>query len=52
MSSNNEKFSKNFFTQINGATIGGPESSSVTDIFEAIYIDPVAKNGGPIVPTD
>ena len=52
MSSNNGKFANNFFTQINGATIGGPESASVTDIFGAIYIDPVAKNGGPIVPTD
>ena len=52
MSSNNGKFANNFFTQINGATIGGPESASVTDIFGAIYIDPVARNGGPIVPTD
>ena len=52
MSSNNGKFANNFFTQINGATIGGPESASVTDIFGAVYIDPVAKSGGPIVPTD
>ena len=51
MSSNNGKFDNNF-TQINGATIGGPESASVTDIFGAVNIDPVAKNGGPIVPTD
>ena len=52
MSSNNGKFANNFFTQINGTTIGGPESASVTDIFGAIYIDSVAKTGGPIVPTD
>ena len=52
MSSNNGKFANNFFTQINGATIGGPESASVTNIFGAIYIDPVAKNGGLMVPTD
>ena len=24
----------------------------VTDIFGAVYIDPVAKNGGPFVPKD
>ena len=52
MSSNNGKFANIFFTQINGATIGGPESASVTDIFGAVYIDPVAKSGGPMVPTD
>ena len=52
MSSNNGKFENNFFNQIDGSTIGGPESASVTDIFGAIYIDPVAKSGGPIVPTD
>ena len=34
MSSNNTKFEGKFFTQSNGATIGGPESASVTDIFE------------------
>ena len=32
MSSNNGKFRNNFFTEINGATISGPESASVTDI--------------------
>ena len=32
MSSNNGSFANNFFTQINGATIGGPQSASVTDI--------------------
>ena len=33
------------FTQINGATIGGPKSASVTDIFGAIYIDRVVDKG-------
>ena len=27
------------FTQIDGATIGGPESASVTDIDGAVFID-------------
>ena len=38
-----------FSPRSTGATIGGPESASVTDIFGAVYIDPVAKNGGPFV---
>ena len=45
MSSNNGKFLDGNFTQINGATIGGPESASVTDIFGAIYIDRVVNEG-------
>ena len=32
--------------------IGGPESASVTDIFGAVYVDPVAKRGGPFAPTE
>ena len=36
MSSDNGKFANNFFTQINGATIAGPESASVTGIFGAV----------------
>ena len=52
MSSNNTKFGGRFFTQSNGATIGGPESASVTNIFGAIFIDPVAKAGGPFIPSD
>ena len=40
MSTNTGKFGNRFYTQINGATIGGPESASVTDIFDAVYIDP------------
>ena len=31
------------FTQIDGATIGGPDEGSVTDIFGAIYIDKVIQ---------
>ena len=46
MSSNNGKVANNFFTQINGAAIGGSKLASVTDIFGAVYIDPVAKMGG------
>ena len=52
MSSNNTKFRGRFFTQSNGATIGGPESASVTDIFGATFIDPVAKVKGPFIPSD
>ena len=46
MSSNIAKFASNFFTDINGTTIGGPESANVMDIFGA------AKKWGPVVPTD
>ena len=35
-----------FYTQINGATIGGTESASVTDIFGAKYTDPIAIQVG------
>ena len=40
MSTNTGKFENRFYTQINGATIGGPDSANVTDIFGAVYIDP------------
>ena len=50
MSCNNATFLGNHFTQINGATIGGPESASVTDIFGAEFIDQIAMRGGPIEP--
>ena len=43
MSSNNGKFLHRNFTQINSATIEGPESASVTDILGAIYIDRVVN---------
>ena len=39
MSSNNCEFLGRHFTQIDGATIGGPESASVTDIYGAVFID-------------
>ena len=52
LSSNNGEFRNNFFTQINGATIGGPELASMTDIFSAVYVDPVAERGGPFAPTE
>ena len=53
MSSNNGTFNGKFFTQINGATIGGPESASTTDIFGAIHIDTIAREGdGSLIPQD
>ena len=39
MSSNNCEFVGRHFTQRDGATIGGPESASVTDIYGAVFID-------------
>ena len=45
MSSYNGQFLGELFTQIDGATIGGPESASVTDIFGAVYIDEMARQG-------
>ena len=42
MKFNNGESEKNFFTQINGATVGGPGSASIADIFGAEFIDPVA----------
>ena len=35
------------FTQIDGATIGGPDAGSVTDIFGAIYIHKVIQEECP-----
>ena len=53
MSSNNDTFNSKFFTQVNGATIGGPESASTTDIFGAIHIDTLAREGdGALIPED
>ena len=46
MSTNTGKFGNRFHTKINGETIGGPESESVTDIFGAMYIDPRAIQAG------
>ena len=45
MSSNNDTFNGKFFTQINGATIRRQESASTTDIFGAIHIDTVVREG-------
>ena len=45
MSSYNGQFLGELFTQTDGATIGGPESASVTDIFGAVYIDEMARQG-------
>ena len=45
MSCNNGEIAGKHFTQIDGATIGGPESGSVTNIFGAEYIDKVAEQG-------
>ena len=36
---------KKLFSQINGATIGGPGYASITDIFGAEFIDPIVQNG-------
>ena len=52
MSCNNGEIAGRHFTQIDGATIGGPESGSVTDIFGAEYIDKVAEKGGNFEPLD
>ena len=47
MSCNNGIFLGKHITQIQGATTGGPESASITDIFGAEYIDKKAMEGGP-----
>ena len=39
MTSNSCNFMGKYFTQVDGATIGGPESTSVTDIYGAVFID-------------
>ena len=50
MSSSNGEVRGHHFTQNNGATIGGPESASATDIFGEQFIDPIVKSGGPLEP--
>ena len=47
MTSNNCSFLGRHFTQIDGATIGGPDAGSVTDLFGAIYIDKVIQEECP-----
>ena len=39
MTSNSCNFMGKYFTQVDGATIGGPESASLTDIYGAVFID-------------
>ena len=39
MASNTCNFMGRHFTQIDGATIGGPESASLTEIYGAVFID-------------
>ena len=48
MSSNSTEFDSRCFTQIDGATIGSPDSGSVTDIFRAIHIDKIIQKNCPI----
>ena len=50
MTSNSTKFRKRFFTQIDGATIGSPDSGSVTDIFGAVFIDKKFMEECPRIP--
>ena len=53
MSSYNGQFQEKLFTQIEGATIGSSESASVTNIFGAVYIDEVVRQGdGSLQPSD
>ena len=52
MSSNNCEFQEKNYTQINGATIAGPESASTTDIFRAVFIDEPALKEGRFKPLE
>ena len=52
MSSNNCQFQDEYYTQLNGATIGGPESASGTDIFGEIFLDEPALKEGPFQPLE
>ena len=52
MTSNNGEFLKRHFTPINGATTGSPASASIMDIFGAVFINPVAREGDPLIPVD
>ena len=47
MSSNTTEFDTRFFTQIDGATIGSPDSRSITDVFGAIHIDKKIQENCP-----
>ena len=50
MSSNSTQFNGRLFTQIDGATIGSPDSGSVIDIYGAVHIDQVLIQQCPVVP--
>ena len=50
MSSNSAHFSNRYFTQIDGAMIGSPDSASVTDIYGPIHIDKKLMEESPIKP--
>ena len=48
MPCNTTEFDSRLFTQTDGATIGSPDSGSVTDIFGAIHINKVIQEHCPI----
>ena len=50
MSGNTAHFCNRYFTQIDGATIGSPDSGSITDIYGAIHIDKKFIDESPIKP--
>ena len=50
MSSNSTQFDGRLFTQIDGATIGSPDSGSITDIYGAVHIDQILIQQFPVVP--
>ena len=50
MSSNSAHFSNRYFTQIDGATIGSPDSGSVADVYGAIHIYRKLMEESPIKP--
>ena len=50
VSSNTAHFCNRYFTQIDGATIGLPDSGSITDIYGAIHIDKKFINESPVKP--
>ena len=50
MSSNTAHFCNRYFTQIDGATIGSPDSGSITNIYGAIQIDKKFMDESPIKP--
>ena len=49
MTSNNCSFLGKHFTQIDGATIGGANAGSVTDIYGAEYIDKIIYEKCPLI---